>query len=286
MLIYLIVSGVIFLSFGIGLYFSHKSIYSVVVRYDDVCTGMASCTVTFTPTEDISDAMLYYRVDGFYGNHKNYVKSKSTSQLRGNTYSGSTCSPITTNSDVGSPTSIVTGATLPSSDTAYPCGLIAKYMFSDTFSVRESSGTAVALDETDIALSIDKDSRYKNTDNKAQQWLDFTNQHLMNWQRVQTFPWFDKLYAKVQTKLKAGTQYVVTVQNNYSYSKFDIKKSVVVSSAGGLGENISLPIIFMAMGGLVLGVLLPALCILEVLKIKGLLPAFKNKVKVEVQRPK
>ena len=263
MLIFLIIFGLVIVLLGIGLQVSSDNQNYALVRYDNTCSGISSWTVTFKLSNDIENAALYYRVDGFYGNHKNYVKSKSTSQLRGNTYSDGKCTPIEKNSDIGSPTSIVTGSLLTSSNYAYPCGLIAKYFFTDTFSIKDSSGNAVTLDETNIALNIDKDTRFKNTDNKSQQWLDFTNQHFMNWERVETFPWFDKLYAKVSTKLKAGELYTVTIQNNYVYSKFDIKKSIVVSSTNGLGDNPGLPIIFLTMGGFILGFLVPALLILK-----------------------
>ena len=282
-LIFLIVNGIIFIAFGIGFLFSYRNAYGVLVRYDNTCSGISSCTVTFTLSQDIENAMLYYRIDGFYGNHKNYMKSRSFSQLRGNSYSDGKCTPIVTNSDIGSPKSIVTGSTLTSSDTAYPWGLIAKYIFTDSFSIKDSSGNTVTLDETNIALNIDQNTRFKNTNNKSQQWLDFTNQHFMNWERIETFPWFDKLYAKISTKLKAGVQYTVTIQNNYNYSSFDIKKSFVISSTSGLGDNLSLPIIFLAMGGFIIWVLIPLQCILEILKYYKKLHAFKKKNEVSPQ---
>ena len=216
----------------------------IEVRYDTVCGSQSTWTVTFKPTSDIENPMFYYRLDSFYSNHKNYVKSKSVAQLRGESVSSySTCSSVEHNSDLNSPTSITTGAALSSSATAYPWGLIAKYEFIDTFKLYDSSGNQITLDSSNIALSIDKTSRFKNSNDKSQQWIDLTDQHFMVWSRIETLPWFDKLYAKVSSILKAGSQYTVSITNKYVHSSFDIKKRIIISSAQYMGRDPGLGII-------------------------------------------
>jgi hypothetical protein len=54
------------------------------------------------------------------------------------------------------------GTTLKNDDIAYPCGLIAKYFFNDTYQLSEtSSGTKITIDETDIAHKVDKEYKFK-----------------------------------------------------------------------------------------------------------------------------
>lgn len=63
---------------------------------------------------------MYYRLTSFYQNHRRYVKSMDSDQLKGKAVSASTlnggdCKPLAT---IGSDNKIV-----------YPCGLIANSMF-------------------------------------------------------------------------------------------------------------------------------------------------------------
>ncbi len=60
------------------------------------------------------------------------------------------------------------GTTLKNDDVAFPCGLIAKYFFDDTFSLVETkTSIAIPIDETNIAHTVDKDYKFKfpTTDN-------------------------------------------------------------------------------------------------------------------------
>ena len=55
----------------------------------------------------------------------------------------------------------LTNTTLIGSDPAIPCGLIAKSIFNDTFSIF-NSGQAITIDQTNIAWPSDKTGRYAN----------------------------------------------------------------------------------------------------------------------------
>ena len=78
--------------------------------------------------------MVYYQLDGFYQNHRRYVKSKSDDQLNGKDISyeamkdSQDCDPVITNKDMDKTTS-VEGNALNETDVAIPCGLIAKSYF-------------------------------------------------------------------------------------------------------------------------------------------------------------
>jgi hypothetical protein len=81
------------------------------------------CTLQFTLPNDLpAPVYLYYRLTNFYQNHRRYVKSLDTDQLKGHRISNSTihnsaCNPLRTNG---------TGFAY------YPCGLIANSIFNDT----------------------------------------------------------------------------------------------------------------------------------------------------------
>ena len=51
--------------------------------------------------------------------------------------------------------------TLSSSTVANPCGLIAKYMFNDDFSLVDPNGANVTIDETNIAHAVDRNYKFK-----------------------------------------------------------------------------------------------------------------------------
>ena len=83
------------------------------------------CTLTFNIPEDMDPPVFfYYRLTNFYQNHRRYVKSYQSDQLKGTavdnvTISNSACDPIRNDPTTGKP--------------YYPCGLIANSVFNDTF---------------------------------------------------------------------------------------------------------------------------------------------------------
>ena len=64
------------------------------------------------------------------------MKSRSNEQLMGNELSVgqlSDCDPIITNSNLGKDRKSISGLALTPNDPAFPCGLVAKSYFNDTF---------------------------------------------------------------------------------------------------------------------------------------------------------
>ena len=51
---------------------------------------------------------------------------------------------------------------LSANATAWPCGLIAKSVFTDTFSLADSSGNNIPMYKTQITWPSDKGYKYKN----------------------------------------------------------------------------------------------------------------------------
>jgi len=111
----------------------------MLIRYDDQCNGKAKCSITFTPSTTLVNPKIYYQLENFYANHRNFVKSRSYPQLRGNVESsavlGGVCDPVTLMSDLGDsiPKLALDNTPLNTNSVAYPCGLIAKYFFNDTY---------------------------------------------------------------------------------------------------------------------------------------------------------
>ena len=88
-------------------------------------TPTTICTLQFVIPEDIHPPILfYYRLTNFYQNHRRYVKSLDTDQLKGtavtyDTIKGGSCDPLRFEEKTKRP--------------YYPCGLVANSLFNDTF---------------------------------------------------------------------------------------------------------------------------------------------------------
>lgn len=109
---------------------------------------------------------LYYQLDKFYSNHRNFVKSRIYKQMRGNDMEVSKigqCDPVKTNKDVKTTLTTRAGGVASPDEAAYPCGLAAKYIFTDSYILYNNVSTQIGVKDTDISLHFDK-SRYKNID--------------------------------------------------------------------------------------------------------------------------
>lgn len=120
----------------------------------------AVCTLQFSIPNDIGPPVyLYYRLTNFYQNHRRYVKSLDTDQLKGKALSnssigGSSCDPIRRDAN---------------GKAYYPCGLIANSLFNDTLNspiavnlAGGQPGETYRMSNKSIAWSTDA-SLYKKT---------------------------------------------------------------------------------------------------------------------------
>ena len=66
-------------------------------------------------------------------------------------------------SDLGDSISKVSISNTPmkNEDVAFPCGLIAKYMFNDKYTLYDNKSARIAIDETNIAHDVDKKYKFK-----------------------------------------------------------------------------------------------------------------------------
>lgn len=256
-------------------------------RYDSstsgACSGVTTggtCVVQVTPSANIDDPKVYYQLTNYYGSHKNYVESRSYPQLRGDEGdSVSDWSPITENEDVGSSLSdFGNTVTLDDDEDAIPCGLAAKYVFQDTFSILDTSDSStVAIDTSSVALSVDKDSRFGNTDDLTEQWYDMDLESFNVWMQIELFPTFSKLYGKVGQTLQKGRTYNVTVTYNDNYDEFDVERSIIFKNTSYLGEDKVLGFVFLT-ASIIMIHLTIAMFVLEMLKAYGKLPYQKTEL--------
>ena len=129
-----------------------------------------------------SPVYLYYQIDNFYSNHRDYVKSRIYSQLRGETHIDSSNNKICKGAKYvyevfDNDTSRYfthTGNPLNGTDYADPCGLIAKSYFNDTdYSLVTSDNREIFINDTDIANYYDKNFMFKrNKNHSSLQWMD------------------------------------------------------------------------------------------------------------------
>ena len=254
--------GAVFIVLGIIILIFSNKIEEISLRYDEKCTGETICTIKLKVEKNMEkNIMVYYQLDGFYQNHRRYVKSKSDDQLNGKDISleamkdSQDCDPVITNKEMGK-TQSITGATLAENDVAIPCGLIAKSFFNDKFhdwKVFNDFGESSPLnvDETNIAWKADKELKYKNVD-KARQWIDMTDEHFIVWMRPAGLPNFRKLWGRItDTDLKAGSQIEVKIDNKFDVSSFNGKKYLILSTVNAFGgKNSFLGISYIVLGGI------------------------------------
>uniref|UniRef100_A0A7S0FKI7 ALA-interacting subunit n=1 Tax=Pyrodinium bahamense TaxID=73915 RepID=A0A7S0FKI7_9DINO len=123
-----IVCGLIFLCLGIALLLTSRSVTEYVFDYTDIAdpiSGVGSFSLEIA--RDMEPPIwLYYQLNGFHQNHRRYVQSRDDSQLR------DTGTPKYTEADLPGCKPWVLAA---DARVLYPCGLVARSVFNDTFAV-------------------------------------------------------------------------------------------------------------------------------------------------------
>ena len=253
--------GIIFIIIGVLILIYSNKIIEIKQQYDNYpsCINSKICNISILIEEDMSpNIMIYYELDGFYQNHRRYIKSKSDDQLNGKEFTleemkkAQDCNPAITNREMGfeKGAKSITGDLLDMDDLAIPCGLIAKSYFNDNFVDWKLDGKNITVNEKDIAWSADKKLKYKNTNNLTKQWIDMTNEHFIVWMRPAGLPNFMKLWGRIEKNgLKKGQNLTVTIHNNFDAKKFDGKKFLVLSTANVFGgKNYFLGISYIVLG--------------------------------------
>ena len=255
--------GAAFIVLGIIILIFSNKIEEVSYRYDEVCKGKSECQITLKIKNYMEkDIMVYYQLNGFYQNHRRYVKSKSDDQLNGKdiTYEAmkdsQDCDPVITNKDMEKTISI-TNKELQEKDVAIPCGLIAKSFFNDNYKkwellskFEDDNHEIINVNESNIAWKADKELKYKNV-NLDKQWIDMTNEHFIVWMRPAGLPNFRKLWGRINRSLEAGSDIRVTIDNNFDISSFNGEKYLILSTVNAFGgKNSFLGISYIVLGAI------------------------------------
>ena len=145
------------------------------------------CTKIITIKETIpAPVFVYYELTNFYSNHRDYVKSKIWSQLRGETHinskNNSNCEGAKLMKEMFDGNSLryntYKGKPLKGDDFANPCGLAAKAFFNDTYILstkpeEPNKPRFINVSSKGIAATYDVDNVFKRINNSENlQWVD------------------------------------------------------------------------------------------------------------------
>ncbi|EHY55213.1 alkylphosphocholine resistance protein lem3 [Exophiala dermatitidis] len=244
--------------------------YSVEIENTPVCT------LQFSIPNDIGPPVyLYYRLTNFYQNHRRYVKSLDTDQLKGDalsnsTIKGSSCNPLRLDHN---------------GKAYYPCGLIANSIFNDTLNspvaVNAAGGQSsqqYRMTNKSIAWSSDaslyKKTKYTNDQvspppNWQRRYPDgYTDENpipdlseyeeFQVWMRTAGLPTFSKLALRNDQDTMTAGIYQMDIYDFFPVQLYDGTKSILISTRTVVGgKNSFLGIAYVVVGGLciVLGVL-------------------------------
>lgn len=200
-------------------------------RGHDVDTHI--CSLRFSIPNNLNPpVLLYYRLTNFYQNHRRYVKSLDSDQLKGTAVSYDStgaCDPLRRNSE--------------NNKTYYPCGLIANSVFNDTIhmplqlNVHDSNlqNQTYNMTNSSIAWSSDTDKLYGPTKydfsevtpppNWFLRYQDgyTSNDDLPNlkedegfqvWMRTAGLPAFSKLAMRNDNETMQCSSYQVDIENS------------------------------------------------------------------------
>ena len=199
------------------------------------------CTISLSIEKTLeSPIFVYYKLENFFSNHREFVKSKLYPQLRGESVSDtSNCDNMKTYKDLFGDNDenrvSFTGQPLNPKDLMDPCGLIARSFFNDTFALLKGN-ESIKINETGIVYSSDKKYMFKRNENPNNQWIDVENEHFMVWMNMELFSTFLKKWGHIDKDLEAGT-YDIEIENNWVNNDWDTKKYFVIVSPGKFGNK-------------------------------------------------
>lgn len=233
--------------------------YGLPGKTENKKTPTAVCTLQFLIPNDLKPpVLLYYRLTNFYQNHRRYVKSLDTAQLKGDAVKASTikdgsCDPLR-----------LDAAGLP----YYPCGLVANSLFNDTFfnpvlrNVRNSTQRSQTYNMTNQGIAWESDkklygpTKYKLEDiavppNWIERWpsgkytednpppnLD-QDEEFQVWMRSAGLPAFSKLAKRNENETMGCGTYRMDVELSMFCFTFTFSLACGISTTATIGPSFS-----------------------------------------------
>lgn len=277
--IYVII-GLIFFALGIAILVESNSIFEYQQRYDSSCPKIGqNCFINFQITTQVQQPIyFFYRLTNFYQNHRRYVQSIDFNQLKGQVYVNASaipnCSPVILNAHTFRTVSIA-NTTLDPQAAAFPCGLVARSMFNDSFTLylnTNGTNSTINISNKGIAWPDDINYRYKNlpANQSNLQWMDVEDERFMTWMKMAPFMDFRKTWGVINSNLPVGN-YTLVINNNWNSTIFSGQKWIVLSQTNAFGgTNYFLAYSYLAIGGV--AILLAILFIFrKITRPKGML---------------
>ena len=271
-ILFYVLFSIIFIALGIIILIFSGKIITIEQPYNEYCKKKENqdpndenkCIINIDIKEDMkSPIMIYYKLDGFYQNHRRYLKSKSQNQLYGKSEDTGDCGPIYKNQDMGfgeMKSAEKEPKNLTLSDNAIPCGLMAKTFFNDNFSNWKINNDTIDVNDKNIAFKKDKDL-FKNY-NLSKQWINMEDEHFIVWMRPAGLPNFRKLWGRIENDLKKDDKLSFIIDNKYKVDHYNGDKSIILSTANKFGgKNLFMGVCFIVVGviSLLLGFAFPLL---------------------------
>lgn len=249
-----VIIGLLFFALGIAILVQSNAIFEYQQQYDTACSTIGKqCSISFTIPKQINQPIyFFYRLTNFYQNHRRYMQSIDFPQLSGGSILDSSkiadCAPVILNSDLFTNVS-ATGAKLDPASAAFPCGLVARSYFNDTFVLTNTdTNTTIPISNVGIAWPDDINYRFKNA-NLSLQWIDIQQERFMNWMKVSPFMDFRKTWGVINSNLQAGN-YTVFINPLWDSSIFSGQKWIVLSQTNAFGgRNYFLAYSYLSIGG-------------------------------------
>jgi len=286
-LIRIFLFGIIFIIIGGILQNNSSSIIEQTIPYDKTNCSIPHgsynklCTITVNIEQTMkSPVYMYYELTNVFQNHRQFVKSVSAKQLRGDY------------DDLLDDTLGVCEPLIKGVDDKYlfPCGLQGWSYFNDDILTSINNNNEIICNDDNnnnninscssklnIALPTDLEFRFKYNEQLSND-PKLTNQvypldnyrslitmpqimdeSLMVWMRMAATPHFKKIHSIINTDLTAGHTITFTIDANFNSDVFHGSKSIVLSTSGKYGgKNVSFGCFFLITG---------SFCVLSVLVV-------------------